>query len=815
MKRWYALWTRGDTHMVMTYDTHFMNEIETHTLLKLIPDSLSRVSNEGILLGYKDSRGMTDGSTVVGRNLFELFPPQLANQLRAVLERARQTGEVQTWEYQLRIGETEHARDSRIIVNGEDEFLCLIRDTSELKKTEQTLHESEQRLRMVISNIPTVLFALDREGIFILSDGRGLQALGLQSGQVVGLSVFDVYSSEPQVLPPIRSALAGEAVTFTNDMGHLIYETQLTPLFDKAGQPNGVIGLATDISARVKAENAVLMRERRFRALTENASDLVLVLDATGIYRYASPSHQRILGYSAEELLGTSIFNLFSAEDLGIALTSFTKSIETNEMSRRKCRLRHANGSLITVEYVGQSCFDDSAIEGFVINAHDVTERNAMEKMLRYQASHDILTDLPNRATLLEHLQQAIAVSAVVQENAASQVALLTMDLDRFKEINDTFGHHHGDVLLQQLGSRLRGMVNENATVARLGGDEFALLLPNADEGRVQQTIAAIAALLEEPFVIEDLPLQVQASIGVACYPTHGEDALTLLRRADVAMYAAKQGHLEYVVYDAAHDTYSPRRLALMGALRKAISNNELKLYYQPKVEIESGAVHSVEALVRWQHPEFGFIPPDQFIPLAEQTGLIVPLTLWVLETAAHQCSEWLRSGLELSIAVNLSMWDLRELTLPNTIGALLERYKLPARLLRVELTESVVMNDVERTLDILTRLSNLGIQISVDDFGTGYSSLAYLKRMPITELKIDRSFVMHMANTEVDATIVESTVAMAHSLGLKVVAEGVEDAKTWQLLTNFKCDIAQGYYMSRPVSAPDLQTWLRKEKAA
>ncbi len=800
--------------MVMTHDTLSMGDVQMQTLLQAVPDSLYHLNYEGTVLGYKNGTGMTHKHINVGQNLFEILPAALVKQTQDAMQRAEQTGEVQVCEYQLRVGETDRSRLSYVVMNGKNSFLCLIRDATEYKKIAHTLYESEQRLRMVISNIPTVLFALDRNGIFMLSDGKGLQLLGYQPNQVVGLSVFDLFKNLPQLMESTVRALAGEVVTCIINIAARVIETQLAPLFDEEGQPNGVIGLSTDITDRVKAENALQQRERRFRTLTENASDLVLILDATGICRYASPSHQKILGYKAEELIGTSIFNLVTTEDLPAALTSFTNLIKTNTINRNTCRLRHANGSILTIEYMGRNCFDDPAIEGFVINAHDVTERTAMEKMLRYQASHDTLTDLPNRATLLESLEHAISFAAHTQTDSKSEVALLTMDLDSFKEINDTFGHHHGDILLQQLGIRLRNIVNKNDTVARLGGDEFALLLPTSDDANVQHVLAEVTTILEEPFVIEDLPLQIQASIGVALYPTHGSDALTLLRRADVAMYTAKHAHLGHMFYNSAQDTYSPRRLAMMGALRKAIANSELKLYYQPKVEIQTGKVQSVEALVRWQHPEFGFVPPDQFIPLAEQTGLIIPLTLWVLETAARQCSEWLRTGLELSIAVNLSMWDLRELTLPNTIRDLLERYSLPARLLRVELTESVVMNDVERTLDILNRISQLGIQISVDDYGTGYSSLAYLKRMPITELKIDRSFVMHMAEIEADATIVQSTVAMAHSLGLRVVAEGVEDEKTWHLLANFKCDTAQGYYMSRPVSSQDLENWIRKAQS-
>jgi EAL domain-containing protein (putative c-di-GMP-specific phosphodiesterase class I) len=323
-----------------------------------------------------------------------------------------------------------------------------------------------------------------------------------------------------------------------------------------------------------------------------------------------------------------------------------------------------------------------------------------------------------------------------------------------------------------------------------------------------------LRATLEEPFTIEGLPVQAEASVGAALYPLHGQDALTLFRHADIAMYEAKREHEGYLIYDISHDRYSPRRLALMGALRTAITRNELRLFYQPKVDLKTNTICSVEALVRWQHPEFGFVPPDQFIPLAEQSGLITQLTFWVLETAVRQCREWMDMGFNLSIAVNLSMWDLREAILPDVISNLLTRYDVPARLLRVELTESTMMTDVERALAVLMRLSEQGIQVSVDDFGTGYSSLAYLKRLPINELKIDRSFVQHITNTETDATIVRSTVMMAHCLGLQVVAEGVEDEATSHLLSDLKCDLAQGYFISRPVPAPALISWLRETGA-
>lgn len=428
-------------------------------------------------------------------------------------------------------------------------------------------------------------------------------------------------------------------------------------------------------------------------------------------------------------------------------------------------------------------------------------------------ASMDSLTGLPNRTLLLADMAEALPKA----EQAGEGMALLTLDLDRFKEVNDTFGHQLGDKLLQQVGLRLRQSVSAAAAVARLGGDEFAVFLSLADEASARQVAQALRAALEEPFLIEGHPLHVEASMGIALYPTHGNDPLTLFRRADVAMYTAKERHEGYALYDTRRDHYSPHRLALLGDLRRAIANQELRLYYQPKAELNGGLVNSVEALVRWQHPTQGFIPPDQFIPLAEQTGLILPLTSWVVETALEQCRRWQDARLDLGVAVNLSMWNLRDASLPDTIADLLARYKIPARLLCVEVTESAVMVDAEHTLQVLNRLFASGVRISIDDYGTGYASLSYLKHLPADELKIDRTFVQHLTTDRTDQAIVRSTVNMAHNLGMFVIAEGVEDQATWDLLETMGCDIVQGYYLSRPVPAQDLERWLgeRKEAAA
>lgn len=449
----------------------------------------------------------------------------------------------------------------------------------------------------------------------------------------------------------------------------------------------------------------------------------------------------------------------------------------------------------------------NGAREGLRQARNALAASNAELAML---ATTDALTGLPNRVLLLERIKEALPRA----EREGCGMALLMLDLDRFKEVNDTLGHQLGDQLLQQVGVRLRQAVEATETVARLGGDEFAVFFATSDQDKAQQVALRLSAALEEPFLVEGYPLLVEVSIGAALYPAHGSDPLTLLRRADVAMYAAKQRHEEYALYDAQHDQNTPRRLALLGDLRKAIATQELRLYYQPKAEVRTGLVKSVEALVRWQHPTLGFIPPDQFIPLAEQTGLIMPLTRWVLETAIQQCRQWLDSGLDIGIAVNLSMWNLRDTNLPDTIAALLMRYKVPPHLLCVEITESAVMTDTEHTLQVLNRLFASGILIAIDDYGTGYASLSYLKRLPADELKIDRAFVQHVTTDSTDQAIVRSTVDMAHSMGLQVVAEGVEDLETWNMLETLGCDIVQGYYLSRPVPAQTLEPWLVERRA-
>jgi predicted signal transduction protein with EAL and GGDEF domain len=365
-------------------------------------------------------------------------------------------------------------------------------------------------------------------------------------------------------------------------------------------------------------------------------------------------------------------------------------------------------------------------------------------------------------------------------------------------------------MLLCEVGERLGTVVGPQASVARLGGDEFGIVLRAVPERAALERVAQdIGDALERPFTISGTRLDVGASVGSALFPEHGTDADTLIQRADIAMYAAKKAHADHVVYSSGHDQHSPERLALVGELREAVASGGLVLHYQPKIVLESGQVDGVEALVRWPHPERGLLAPDEFIPLAERTGLIRPLTTLVIEQALAQCRAWHAAGWPLVVAVNLSARSLQDSHLPDDVARLLADAGVEARWLQLELTESMVMEDRARAVEVLDRLHAMGVGLSVDDFGTGYSSLAYLKRLPVGEIKIDKSFILHMAVDGNDALIARSTVDLGHNLGLKVVAEGVETPAAWAQLAAMGCDIAQGYLISRPLPAEDLSRWL------
>jgi diguanylate cyclase (GGDEF)-like protein len=426
----------------------------------------------------------------------------------------------------------------------------------------------------------------------------------------------------------------------------------------------------------------------------------------------------------------------------------------------------------------------------------------AASHRLRHQALHDALTGLPNRTLLHRRAERALRGDGLG--------AILLIDLDRFKEVNDTLGHDYGDELLVEVAARLEGALRRGDTLARLGGDEFAVLLDGlSHRGAVADLAGRLQDALRRPIALRGVAVELEASIGAAVYPEHGATVGALLQRADVAMYEAKRGRHGIVTYSADRDPYSADRLGLLAELRRAIEADELVLHYQPKVALRTGEVIGVEALVRWEHPTRGLLPPDQFVPLAERTGAVSDLTRWVVDAALAQHRTWRDEGVDLPVAVNLAAANIVDVTLPDAIAGLLERHDVAGDRLECEISEHTVMADPLRAAEVLDRLRGLGVRLSLDDFGTGHSSLAYLKRLPLDEVKIDRSFVSGMADDENDAVIVRSTIDLARNLGLEVVAEGVESAEILAGLESLRCDIAQGFHLSRPLSADQLSVWL------
>jgi diguanylate cyclase (GGDEF)-like protein len=439
-------------------------------------------------------------------------------------------------------------------------------------------------------------------------------------------------------------------------------------------------------------------------------------------------------------------------------------------------------------------------------------KKEEAESLLGHQALHDVLTGLPNRSCFYDRTDQALRQGS----RDGSSCAVMLFDLDRFKEINDTLGHKYGDRVLCEIGPRIHQVLREADTVARLGGDEFCVLLPRVDGlGAAMEVAERIIAVLQTPIEVDAMVLGIEASCGIAMAPDDGDTTDLLLQRADVAMYVAKGSNMSVVAYTDELNVHTPTHLTLLGDLRTAIGQDQLRLYYQPKAELHSGRIQGVEALVRWEHPTLGLLPPNEFIPVAEHTGLIKPLTSWVLGTALRQCREWLdiahsRRWVELSMAVNVSARSLLDDGFPAEVKAALKEHDVPAYLLELEITESVIMTDPLRARRLLTELADIGVRIAIDDFGTGYSSLAYLKDLPVSQLKIDQSFVQNMHHDVNDAIIVRSVVDLGHNLGLQIVAEGVEDDHTWDQLAQLGCDDAQGYFLARPMPPDELVPWLQ-----
>jgi diguanylate cyclase (GGDEF)-like protein/PAS domain S-box-containing protein len=582
-----------------------------------------------------------------------------------------------------------------------------------------------------------------------------------------------------------------------------------------------ILSAAMAHAAEFEAKRDQVQALARFEATFAGAVTGMLLMDLDGRIIDSNRAIQQLFGLGHEELEGRRTSEFVHVEDRAEARSRYQQMINRGETSlRMQHRFVNRAGEVLWVDASASLVRDSDGQKSFAIGMfQDITQRKEAEAALQsqaalneYQALHDGLTGLANRTLFRDRIEQAIKA----RRTAATQAAVLVMDLDGFKEINDSLGHAAGDDLLVELARRLESALRRSDTVARLGGDEFGILLPDAEvPADVLLAVERIQAAILEPIMLHGLSLSLEASIGVALCPDDGRDVESLLRCADGAMYHAKEEKSGWAFYDSDCVQRDTARLTLMGELRRALERRELVLYYQPKALLADGEVHGVEALLRWNHEVRGLVPPDEFIPTAEHTGLIKPLTRYVIDEALHQCRAWQDDGLRLSIAVNLSARSLVDLEFPAQVAGQLERWNVEPCLLEFEITESAMLTDPTRTTLVLEQLSEMGIRLSIDDFGTGYSSLAHLKRLPVSEIKVDRSFVMNMEQDEDNATIVRSTIDLGRNLGLDVVAEGVESQFVWDRLQALGCTAAQGYHLSRAVPAPELQAWLVERRAS
>ena len=548
----------------------------------------------------------------------------------------------------------------------------------------------------------------------------------------------------------------------------------------------------------------------RPRALIDASPLAVVEVDPDGVVTEWNPAAHRLLGWSRAETLGRPLPTRMVGREFDV--TRLLRGLRAKgEMRARQWRVRRRNGRSVDVEVnVALTRDEGGEVAGAAAFFVDVTERNRLERQLRHQVQHDPLTGLPNRTLLVQRLQAALTTA-----EGGKAVGVLLADLDRFKEVNESLGHAAGDQLLAQIGPRLLSVaLRQDDVLARMSGNGFGILLPRLRNAQDAVAVAErVRKALHTPFHLDaGTTVDVAASIGIAVAPEHGDDPDELLRQADSAMYVAKADVAGIVVHEPERERHAAHRLQLLGELRRAMKRDELVLHYQPKVDLGTGRLHGVEALVRWQHPERGLLGPGGFIPMAETTGLIQQLTLKVLDLALAQCRRWEQEGLAVPVAVNLSARCLHDLTLPGRVRAALDHYGLQPALLRLEITESAIMADPEKALGVLGELAGMGVHLALDDFGTGYSSMSYLRRLPVDELKVDRSFVLELTSQEADRVLVRSAVDLGHNLGLTVVAEGVEDARTGEVLHELGCDVAQGYHYARPMPAEQLRDWIRGE---
>lgn len=675
------------------------------------------------------------------------------------------------------------------------------------------LRESRAYFHSILEDIPFFVCRWATDGTIRFVNDAYCRYFGKTAEELVGHSFMPLIPAEDRQetrehiasLGPQRPVATHEHRVIRAD-GEIRWQRWTNrALIDEQGNITEYQSIGEDITEKKQVEEKLLLAREVF----ENSDELIAITDLRADIIDVNPAFARLTGYSRDEIIGKNMRLLrFECHD-----QQFYEhhSRELREVGRwqGEIRGRHKNGgtfsSLMTINAVKNP---DGKPTHFVNISTDITRLKDVEEQLRRLVFFDPLTGLPNRELLHDRLQQAVHEAA----RAGELVAVLFLDLDNFKDINDTLGHPAGDLMLSAVAQRLGDRTRHSDTVARMGGDEFILVLRNTAANTISSLAETTLETLARPFVLAGQEVFLTASIGVALYPLDGRNPDELIKKADTAMYHAKshgKNHCQF--FSAEMNLRALERLALQTDLRRALERNEFIVHYQPKIRLDTGEVSGVEALVRWQHPERGLVPPASFIPLAEETGLIVPIGEKVLEVACAQVKSWQAAGISpLPVAVNLSAVQLRKKGLLSTMERILTETGLAPDLLELEITESAIMQDTEKAIALLRVLQGMGIQVTMDDFGTGYSSLSYLKRFPIGSLKIDRCFINEVLTSADDAEIIRAIIAMAHRLRLKVVAEGVETAEQLAFLRREGCDEVQGYYFARPMPAAEFAVWFR-----
>jgi diguanylate cyclase (GGDEF)-like protein/PAS domain S-box-containing protein len=705
----------------------------------------------------------------------------------------------------VRTNPTERWRWIEIVTNNQLDdpdvaaVVATVRGIDSETEIQIALRASELRLRAVVESAPVLLVAYDTEGVITMADGQGLPTSPGSTHGLVGIPMSMLYAEYPAIEAGIQAVLRGERHHTTVDIAGTIVELHSSPIAQD-GVITGGLAIGTDVTDRTRAHEELVRREERFRSLVQRSSDIAVVFDPAGMIRYTSPA-VRLFGYEPEDLIGTDSYDLCHPDDVATARRSVPELLRAPGSSiTHEIRVRDASGHYRWIEEVLTNRLDDPAICGVVGNIRDVTERKEGQLELDRRARTDALTGLANRAELAVRLEESLAMDLEDQ----GHTTVLFVDLDEFKLVNDSLGHSSGDDLLREVAVRLRGAVRGDDLIARFGGDEFVVLCTGRNDPATH-VAERVHAVFDTPFVIGGQPLEVSASIGVAT--STADDAERLLHHADAAMYRAKErgGH-RIEVFDESFAERATSVLQLRNEMRRGLVDDQFVLHYQPIVDLATEAMVGVEALVRWQHPDRGLLPPLEFIPEAEDSGFIIDLGAWAIRTACQQATSW---PAPLSVAVNLSVRQLADRCIVETVQRALDSSGLDPSSLVLEITESAVMANAETALSVLKELHRLGVHLAIDDFGTGYSSLLYLKRMPVDTLKVDQSFVDGLGADPEDTAIVTSVVSLAHAVGMGAIAEGVEtEAQRHQLLT-IGCDLGQGYLWSRPVPASAISALL------